>query len=100
VRALMMANFDAWVGAIRQCLDAAPLPRSVDRQALAEFVLTTMEGAVMQARTYRDVGYFDRSVAQLRRYFDALVGSAPATTAPAKRRRSATVKSLRSARTA
>src|SRR5689334_9899468 len=47
VRALMMANFDAWVGAIRRCLDAASLSRSVDRQALAEFVLTTMEGAVM-----------------------------------------------------
>jgi TetR/AcrR family transcriptional repressor of nem operon len=100
VRALMMANFDAWVGAIRQCLDAAPLPRSVDRRALAEFVLTTMEGAVMQARTYRDVGYFDRSVAQLRAYFDALrpVGRAAAP-ASKPRRRSATVKSIRSGRT-
>ena len=93
-------QFHAWVGAIRQCLDAAPLPRSVDRRALAEFVLTTMEGAVMQARTYRDVGYFDRSVAQLRAYFDALrpVGRAAAP-ASKPRRRSATVKSIRSGRT-
>ena len=29
-----------------------------------------MEGAVMQARTHRDVGFFDRAVAELRRYFD------------------------------
>jgi len=100
VRALMMANFDAWVGAIRQCLDAAALPRSVDRHALAEFVLTTMEGAVMQARTYRDVGYFDRSVAQLRAYVDALAGTAPAAAPASKpRRRSATVESIRSGRT-
>jgi TetR/AcrR family transcriptional regulator, transcriptional repressor for nem operon len=74
VRALMMANFDAWVKAIKGCLDSAggALPRDIDRTALAEFVLTTMEGGVMQARTYRDVGYFDRAVAQLRAYFDRL----------------------------
>jgi TetR/AcrR family transcriptional regulator, transcriptional repressor for nem operon len=48
------------------------LPEGTDRHALAEFVLTVMEGAVMQARTYRDVGPFDRSVAQLRSYFHSL----------------------------
>jgi hypothetical protein len=32
-----------------------------------------MEGGVMQARTYRDVAYFDRSVAQLRTCIDALI---------------------------
>jgi TetR/AcrR family transcriptional repressor of nem operon len=80
VRALMMANFDAWVKAINGCLDSAgaALPRDVDRKALAEFVLTTMEGGVMQARTYRDVGYFDRAVAQLRSYFDRLEREAKA----------------------
>jgi hypothetical protein len=31
-----------------------------------------MEGAVMQARTFRDVGSFDRSIAQLRAYFERL----------------------------
>jgi AcrR family transcriptional regulator len=78
VRALLMANFDAWVGAIQGCLDAAKdrLPKRTDRRALAEFVLTTMEGGVMQARTYRDVAYFDRAVAQLRSYFDALASAA------------------------
>lgn len=75
VREAIAANFAAWTAAIRGCLDdaATRLPRNLDRQALAEFVLTVMEGAVMQSRTYRDVTYFDRAVRQLRRYFDALM---------------------------
>ncbi|MFT3726959.1 MAG: TetR/AcrR family transcriptional regulator [Terricaulis sp.] len=74
VRDLLAANFSAWIGAVRVCLDAAGarLPAHVDRNALAEFILTTMEGGVMQARTFRDVGYFDRSVAQLRSYMEQL----------------------------
>lgn len=74
VRELLAANFSAWIGAVRECLDAAGerLPARVDRNALAEFILTTMEGGVMQARTFRDVGYFDRSVDQLRSYMDQL----------------------------
>ena len=74
VREAMAANFNAWVDAVQSCLDAAGarLPRNCDRRALAEFVLTTMEGGVMQARTHRDVGYFDRTVAQLRAYFEGL----------------------------
>jgi hypothetical protein len=31
-----------------------------------------MEGGVMQARTHRDVAYFDRAVKQLRVHFDML----------------------------
>jgi AcrR family transcriptional regulator len=74
VRERMAQNFDGWTAAIRTCLEAARdrLPADLDLQATAEFVLTVMEGAVMQARTYRDVAYFDRAVAQLRRHFDAL----------------------------
>ena len=74
VRDLLAANFRAWTGAIEKCLAAAGdrLPPGLDRTALAEFVLTTMEGAVMQARTHRDVAYFDRSVAALRQHFDLL----------------------------
>jgi AcrR family transcriptional regulator len=74
VRAALAANFDAWTSAVRDCLDAAGkrLPADLDRRALAQFVLTTMEGGVMQARTHRDVGYFDASIAQLRRYFECL----------------------------
>ena len=74
VRGRLAENFDAWTLAVRLCLEAAGdrLPADTDRAALAEFVLTVMEGAVMQARTHRDVGYFDRAAAQLRRHFDAL----------------------------
>ena len=76
VRERLAENFDGWTAAIRECLDAAGdrLPAGTDRAALAEFVLTVMEGAVMQARTHRDVAFFDRAVAQLRSYFDVLTG--------------------------
>jgi AcrR family transcriptional regulator len=77
VRAALAKNFEAWVAAIEGCLVAAGtrLPKHVNRRALAEFVLTTMEGAVMQSRTHRDVAYFDRSVDQLRNYFALLTGA-------------------------
>ena len=75
VRERMAENFIAWTDAIRECLDEAAdrLPEATDCAALAEFVLTVMEGAVMQARTHRDVAYFDRAVDQLRRHFDLLI---------------------------
>ena len=78
VRELLAVNFTGWVGAILRCLDAAGdrLPAGLDKQALAEFVLTTMEGGVMQARTHRDVGYFDRGVTALRDHFDMLLARA------------------------
>ena len=78
VRQRMAENFTNWAAAVRTCLEQAPerLPRDTDLQAIAEFVLTAMEGGVMQARTYRDVAYFDRNVSQLRAYFDALAARA------------------------
>src|SRR4051812_4859036 len=74
VRRLLAENFDAWVDAVAGCLGGAAdrFPPATDLRALAELALTVMEGGVMQARTHRDVAYFDRSVAQLRGYFDAL----------------------------
>lgn len=71
VRELLAENFDRWTAAVRECLEAAGsrLPANLDRRALAQFVLTTMEGGVMQSRTHRDVAYFDRAVEQLRSYF-------------------------------
>jgi AcrR family transcriptional regulator len=88
VRVALAENFNAWVDAITQCLNnaGARLPRQLDRRALAEFVLTTMEGGVMQSRTHRDVGYFDRAVKQLRDYFDYLEREAArAPDTPARR---------------
>ena len=75
VRALIAANFDAWISAVANTLgDAAHrFPRGTDLRAIAELALNVMEGGVMQARTYRDVAYFDRSVAQLRSCLDALM---------------------------
>jgi TetR/AcrR family transcriptional repressor of nem operon len=78
VRERLAANFDAWVSAIERCLSDARtrLPPDVDARGLAQFVLTTMEGGVMQARTHRRIDSFDRSVAELRRYFDLLQAEA------------------------
>lgn len=78
VRVALADNFDAWTRAVAGCLDAAAtrLPAGVDRRELAIFVLTVMEGGVMQARTHRDVTYFDASMRQLRSYFDHLEAEA------------------------
>jgi TetR/AcrR family transcriptional regulator, transcriptional repressor for nem operon len=75
VRDLLSRNFRAWVEAVRECLEQAGsrLPHDLDRKELAGFVLTTMEGAVMQARTYRDIATYDGAVNQLRRYMNSLM---------------------------
>lgn len=74
VRALLAANFEAWVAAVRICLDGAAhrLPSDIDRQGLAQLVLSVMEGGVMQARTHRNLASFDAGVAALRHYFRLL----------------------------
>jgi AcrR family transcriptional regulator len=74
IRDLLAANFANWTAAVKNCLDeaGADIPADTDRQELAEFILTLMEGAVMQSRTYRDIGVFDRNVAVLRRHLDLL----------------------------
>ena len=80
VSGALAANFNAWIDAVEACL-AAPgvrLRPGTDRRAVAEFVLTTMEGAVMQARAQRDIGYFDRSVEQLRGYLALIALDRPA----------------------
>ena len=60
----------------------APLPADLDRHTLAQFVLTTMEGGVMQARPHRDLKPFDAGVNFLR-HFDRLAEDAGATEAAA-----------------
>jgi AcrR family transcriptional regulator len=74
-RALIAANFSGWRKAIERCLDDASgrLPAAVNREQLALFVLTTMEGAVMLARTYHDIEPYDAAVTQLRDYFERLL---------------------------
>lgn len=78
VRRLLAANFTNWSCAVERCLDASAdrLPCDTDRTALAEYILTVMEGAVMQARTYRELAYFDRNIAVLRGHIDMLESKA------------------------
>ena len=80
MRELIAVNFENWTKAIEGCLSDASkrLPAKTDKRALAQFVLTAMEGGVMQARTHRDVAYFDRAVAQLRAYFAMMEAGAKA----------------------
>ncbi|MDY7097622.1 MAG: TetR/AcrR family transcriptional regulator [Pseudomonadota bacterium] len=75
VRELIDRNFRNWVDAVEGCLvDAADrFPRDLDRRALAEFILTIMEGAIMQARTAQDIGLFDRNVEVLREHLNLLM---------------------------
>ena len=51
---------------------AQRFPADTDFTALAELALSVMEGGVMQARTFRDVCHFDRSIAQFRTHIDTL----------------------------
>ena len=85
IRELLSVNFANWTTAIERCLDAAGerLPAGLDRRRLAEFTLTVMEGAIMQARTYRDIESFDRNVAVLREHFDMLMATARQEALPA-----------------
>jgi AcrR family transcriptional regulator len=80
VRKLLAANFTAWTGAIEQCLKeaGARLPRGTNIRELASFILTTMEGGVMQARTHRSLVTYDAAVHQLRGYFSHLEAAASA----------------------
>jgi TetR/AcrR family transcriptional regulator, transcriptional repressor for nem operon len=74
-RQLLAMNFTGWQSTIENCLvDAVGrLPESVNRDQLALFVLTTMEGAVMLARAYQNIDPYDAAVTQLRDYFDRLL---------------------------
>ncbi len=73
-RELVRENFAGWRAAIAQCVrDAAPaLRENADPESLATFVLTVMEGSVMQAAAERDIARYDDSVHHLRAYFDTL----------------------------
>ena len=65
----------SWAAGVGRWLDEAAgrLPADLDRPALAHFVLTVMEGGLLQARAAGDLAPFDRSVLVLRDYFDRLL---------------------------
>ena len=74
IRVLLAENFRRWSDAVAECLMAARdrFPDALDFASLSRFVLTVMEGAVMQAATARDIGPFDDSVTHLRAYLALL----------------------------
>ena len=73
-RRLIHGNFENWSKRVEGWLVAAGdrLPRTVDRSRLARFVLTVMEGGLMQARAAGNMTPFDDSVAVLRDHFNQL----------------------------
>ncbi|MCK6477231.1 MAG: TetR family transcriptional regulator C-terminal domain-containing protein, partial [Phycisphaerales bacterium] len=74
-RRLIAENFDNWLKAVEQCFHEASrrLPDTADPRRMAIFVLTTMEGAVMLARTYRDFRAYDAAISSLREYIEGLI---------------------------
>ncbi len=75
VHAGIAANFEGWSQAVAECLEAArgKLPKALDVKTLSRFVLTVMEGGVMQSRSYRSIEPFDQCVNVLRDYFKRLL---------------------------
>jgi hypothetical protein len=69
---------------VQQCLDDAGdrLPSGTNIEDLALFVLTTMEGAVMLSRAYRNPDAYDAAVSQLRDYFERLLADGTTWSAP------------------
>lgn len=74
-RRLLVQNFENWLDAIEACFKAAShrLPESVKPRELAVFVLVTMEGAVMLARTYRTFEAYDAAIVHLRDHVERLL---------------------------
>jgi TetR/AcrR family transcriptional regulator, transcriptional repressor for nem operon len=70
-RELLHKNFENWTVRVERWLNTAGdrLPRDVDRRRLARFVLTVMEGGLMQSRAAGHLGPFDEATALLRDYF-------------------------------
>ena len=68
-------NFNGWCSWIERWLEEAAdrLPGSLDRAHMAQFILTVMEGGVMQARAHAKIDPYDACVSQLRDYMDRLL---------------------------
>jgi TetR/AcrR family transcriptional regulator, transcriptional repressor for nem operon len=68
-------NFSMWAATVEAWLKEAGtrLPKDPDLGKIATFVLTVMEGGVMQARAAQSIEPFDDSIAVLRHFFDSLL---------------------------
>ena len=67
---LIARNFSAWKRAVESCLRAAGVKGRPDETA--DFVLTVMEGAVMQSRAYKKIAPFDACIKHLRLHLRAM----------------------------
>jgi TetR/AcrR family transcriptional repressor of nem operon len=79
-RRLIHRNFENWAKRVEGWLIEAgdKLPQRLDRARLAHFILTVMEGGLMQARAANDLKPFDESVAVLREHLNLLLQAARA----------------------
>ncbi|MCO6436989.1 MAG: TetR/AcrR family transcriptional regulator [Phycisphaerae bacterium] len=69
-RKLIAENFASWRKVVQKCLEDAGdrLPADLDREQTAMFILTVMEGGIMQSRSERRIEPFDAGVSALRDY--------------------------------
>ena len=76
VRARLAALCAGWNRRMQELLESAGdrLPADLDHSALAEFILSTVEGAVLQSRVRRSPAPLDSAVSALRRHF-AMLGA-------------------------
>jgi TetR/AcrR family transcriptional repressor of nem operon len=74
VRARLAEIQTAWTERIGQLLmeSGEPLPGGMDHAAVAGFVISVVEGAVLQARVARSLDPFDASLRELRNYLELL----------------------------
>ena len=75
IRELIHLNFKNWAAVIERWLREAGdrLPSDLNIPDLSRFVLTVMEGGIMQARAAQSLEPFDASVGQLRAYMNCLL---------------------------
>ena len=74
VRPKIEVNLSKWRQGVRHWLDEAgdALPDDCDREALSYFVLTVMEGGLLQSRSAGELAPFDASVQVLREHVERL----------------------------
>jgi TetR/AcrR family transcriptional regulator, transcriptional repressor for nem operon len=87
-RRLIHENFANWARRVESWLAAAAerLPGDLDRARLARFILTVMEGGLMQARAANSLRPFDEAVAVLRTHIDLLLARGARRARPARKR--------------
>ncbi len=87
-RRLLVQNFDNWLDAIERCFVESThrLPPNIEPRQLAVFVLTTMEGAVMLARAYRNFEAYDAAIVLLRDHVERLLADGGRQSRPERKK--------------